>query len=283
MSKDSSKKTLEHDTEQRTPFRELVHIIKRLRDPEKGCPWDKAQTHQTLKKNLIEESYEVLDAIDLITSENSSSDSLDSLKKELGDLLLQVMLHSQIAEDNSSFSIDDVISQLNDKLVRRHPHVFGDASASTPDQALENWERSKSKERTSNEGVLSGVPRHMPALLRAQRVSEKAARVGFEWATLEDIGDQILDEVREFVAEYSKETTDATAIADEFGDIFFSLVQMARRLNLDAEDVLQQSTNKFVTRFATMESMANKPFEQLTLQDMEELWIKAKKSLSKSP
>lgn len=260
------------------PFQQLVQIIKRLRDPETGCPWDKAQTHQTLKKNLIEEAYEVLDAIDIITPENGS---LECLKRELGDLLLQVMLHSQIAEDNKIFSIDDVISQLNDKLIRRHPHIFGDASASSPDEALENWERSKSKERTPGEGILSGVPKNMPALLRAQRVSEKAARIGFEWVTLEDIGEQILDEVKEFVVEYSKESTDAAAIADEFGDILFSLVQMARRLNLDAEDMLQQSTNKFVKRFSTMERLSEKPLDQLTLQEMDRLWVQVKEMLSK--
>ena len=274
MSNDNSPKS----PQEMAPFQQLVQIIKRLRDPETGCPWDKAQTHQTLKKNLIEEAYEVLDAIDIITPENGS---LECLKKELGDLLLQVMLHSQIAEDNKIFSIADVISQLNDKLIRRHPHIFGDASASSPDEALENWERSKSKERTSDEGILSGVPKNMPALLRAQRVSEKAARIGFEWATLEDIGEQILDEVKEFVVEYSKESTNAAAIADEFGDILFSLVQMARRLNLDAEDMLQQSTNKFVKRFSTMERLSEKPLDQLTLQEMDRLWVQVKEMLSK--
>ncbi len=158
--------------------------------------------------------------------------------------------------------------------------VFGDASAKTPTEALENWEKSKSKERAAGESVLSGVPKHMPALLRAQRVSEKAARIGFEWATLEDIGDQILDEIREFVEEYAKETTDPKAVSDEFGDVLFSLVQLARRLNLDAEDLLQQSTNKFVKRFNLMEKMADGPIEQLTLEEMDRLWSEVKKTLS---
>lgn len=277
MSKEHNTKTEENEALPLTPFQQLVQVIKRLRDPDTGCPWDKAQTHQSLKKNLIEESYEVLDAIDALSSNDSSS---EPLKKELGDLLLQVMLHSQIAHDNGTFSIDDVISQLNDKLIRRHPHIFGNSSATTPAEALENWEKSKSKERKADESILSGVPLNMPALLRAQRVSEKAAHAGFEWSTLEAIGDQVLDEVREFVVEYAKDTTDGKAIADEFGDILFSLVQMARRLNLDAEDLLQQSNNKFIKRFTTMEKIAGKPIDQLKLAEMNQLWGQVKKMLS---
>lgn len=253
-------------------FEELKEIIQRLRDPQNGCPWDLEQTHQSLKPNLIEEAYEVLDAIDL----NSTEPKSDELKKELGDLLLQVMLHSQIARDNKHFTIDDVISELNNKLIRRHPHVFGENKANDAKQAIENWEKAKQKENNGKKSMLDGVPRAMPALQKAQRVSEKAARVGFEWENLEGVRDQILEEIAEFTEASIQKDINIKHVEEEFGDILFALVQLARRLNFNSEDLLQKATDKFIRRFKAMEQSSKKPLSESTLPEMDKLWKEAK-------
>jgi MazG family protein len=242
----------------------LLKVISDLRNPETGCPWDRKQTHQSLKKYLVEETYETLDAIDV---------GPDELSEELGDLLLQILLHCQIASEQGHFSFENVCEGLHKKLISRHPHVFGDSSASTPEEVAKLWEARK-KEESPQKGLLEGVPKNMPALLRAQRMSEKAARIGFEWPTLQGIREQILDEVREFVE--ASETLDIQETFDEFGDVLFSLVQLARRLNFEAEDALQGSNAKFLCRFSRMESLSNSTLDKLSLDEMQDLWAKVK-------
>lgn len=253
-------------------FQDLVDIFKELRDPVKGCPWDLKQTHQSLKQYVIEEAYEVVDAIDK---------GAEELKKELGDLLLQVMLHSQIGSDEKTFTIDDVIDSLATKLIVRHPHVFGSTEVKDSEEVLKNWEKIKESEKKASESILDGVPNSMPALLRAQRISVKAARVGFEWENLTEIRDKVLEEVEEFAEECVKPEIDKKALADEFGDIFFALVQLARRLDLDAEDLLQQSTNKFSRRFREMEKRAGRPISEMSLEDLDKLWDMIKREEKK--
>jgi MazG family protein len=261
-------------------FQLLREIITTLRDPIRGCPWDREQTHSSLKPYLIEETYEVLDAIE--------REDMAELCKELGDVLLQVVLHSQLAEENGAFSVIDVIETLCKKLISRHPHVFQKNNknpVTSSDQVKVQWEQIKEQERRIESGgsttstgkienttstILSGVPKALPALLRAQRVSEKAARIGFEWPTIAGIQEQVLDEVREFVT--AEKSNDKKEMIDEFGDILFSLVQLARRLSIDAESALQQATDKFTRRFTEMEKQSKVPLSSLTLDELQSLW-----------
>lgn len=247
-------------------FQRLIEIVKQLRDPVSGCPWDKAQTHETLKKHLIEESYEVIDAID----------TAQGLKEELGDLLLQVMLHSQIAADSKAFSIHDVVKSLADKLVERHPHVFGSSKATNVDEALASWNSAKDKKNASEKKrTLQGVPRSMPALQRAQKISEKAVGVGFEWPDISGVRDQVLEEVREFVQECASSNS-SPELQGEFGDILFSLVQVARKMGFSAEEALTATNNKFERRFNAMEDSISKPLKESTLEEMDKAWQQAK-------
>jgi tetrapyrrole methylase family protein / MazG family protein len=249
-------------------FEKLVEIIAKLRDPVGGCPWDLQQTHQSLKPYVLEEAYEVADAID---------EGPDALRKELGDLLLQVVLHSRVAADSGTFTIAEVIEGLSEKLVRRHPHVFGTTVAETPQDVVGTWEQIKEEERGGREGVLDGVPRGMPALMRAQRISEKAARVGFEWPTLEEIRDKVLEEVREFAQESVDPSASKLRVEDEFGDVLFSLIQLARRLDFDAEQLLHRSTEKFIRRFKRVEQLvAPRAVREVELGELDRYWELAK-------
>jgi MazG family protein len=245
-----------------SPFERICLIVKRLRDPKDGCPWDKEQTHESLTPYVVEEAFEVVEAI---------THHKEDLKKELGDLLLQVLLHSEIASETATFSIDDVCEAISTKLITRHPHVFGDVDATTSETVLKNWEQIKQQELKAGQSILDGVPTRMPALLRAQRVSEKAARVGFEWSTLDDIKDKVIEEIQEFLVEV-KEGASQTKIADEFGDIYFALTQVARRMHLDAESLLHASTDKFTRRFKAMEQRLSKPIKEMTLQELDAIW-----------
>lgn len=252
----------------RTLFEEFVKIIARLRDPNGGCPWDLKQTHTSLKPYLIEESYEVLDAID---------NNPDKLHEELGDVLLQVVLHSQLATDDKRFTIDDVVKAISEKIVKRHPHVFGDVKADDAATVLRNWEEIKQKELKAEQSILDGVPRGMPALLRAQRVGEKAARVGFEWKTIEDVRDKVFEELREFLECSCEPDTDRSRLTEEFGDLLFSLTQLARRLDFQTEELLHTAIDKFSSRFKKIEKLANRPLKELTLEAQDALWEKVKK------
>lgn len=260
------------------PFRRLVRIMERLQEPD-GCPWDIEQTHQSLKPYLIEEAYETLEAID------SGDDN--ALAEELGDVLLQVVFHSALAKRTSRFTIDDVVTTASSKMVRRHPHVFGDVEARTAADVLVNWEKVKSQERKladpTNEkskptpGTLDGVPKELPALLRAQRIQEKAARTGFDWPDIDPVLDKVVEETAEL--KQALKANDSQRIQDELGDLLFTIVNLARFLKVDAEDALRGTCNRFQQRFSKIEQAANdagKNVHDLTLEEMDQLWESAK-------
>lgn len=246
-------------------FLELVEIIRKLRDPQDGCPWDKEQTHTTLKPYLIEESYELLEAID--------SGSTDKISAELGDVLLQVVLHAQVASDSGdrAFDIERVCKLLSEKLIRRHPHIFSDAVAETSQAVLKNWEKIKARERKEKESALDGVPTQLPALLKAQRLGEKTARLGFDWTDSEQVLVKIVEELDELHAASSKQEQ-----FEEFGDLLFTLVQWGRHKKLDCEEALRSACAKFASRFKHMEQASSKPLSELSLEEKEALWTSAK-------
>ncbi|MBI1821844.1 MAG: nucleoside triphosphate pyrophosphohydrolase [Nitrospirae bacterium] len=245
-------------------FNDLIKIMSRLRG-EKGCPWDRQQTHDSLKPYLIEESYEVLEAIDLKDPKH--------LAEELGDLLLQVVFHAQIAEEKGNFSIEGVLKGLVEKLIKRHPHVFGGEEAPTAEKVLHNWEKSKMKEKEGiRQSYLDGVPPFLPSLMRAQKVQKKAARTGFDWEKKEDVMAKVEEEWDEFKRALDKKEQDE--IEDEMGDLFFTVVNLARTLKLDSEQILRKSTDKFISRFQLMEKEAKRKgllLEHLTPDEMNHL------------
>jgi len=248
-------------------FKRLRDIIAQLRDPNGGCPWDLKQTHHSLKPYMIEESYEVLDAID---------NHPENLAGELGDVLLQVMLHSQIASDEGRFNVQTVIEHLINKLIVRHPHVFGDTSVADADEVLKNWEQIKAQDKKADEGILSGVPRGMPALLRAQRIGEKVGRVGFDWDSVEEVKAKVSEELNEFLAVDPK--LDPQHSAEEFGDLLFALSQLGRFMKLDVEAVANAANDKFTRRFESLERKAGKKLDgkSFSRDDLEKLWIAVK-------
>lgn len=252
----------------RTAFDRFIEIIQQLRHPITGCPWDREQTHESLKRYLVEETYEVLDAIE---------QSPTMLCEELGDLMLQIGLHSQIAADQGTFTITDVLTGISDKLIERHPHVFGSSTINNAAEVATQWEEIKRQTRSSKEGVLATIPRHLPSLSRAQKISKRAAMCGFEWEELTGIRDKILEEVAEFAAEAASPSIDRQALQDEFGDILFSLVQMARRHGFDAEEALQSTNRRFIKRFEHVESCAPRKLEELTAPEWRKLWDEAKR------
>jgi tetrapyrrole methylase family protein/MazG family protein len=245
----------------------LVDVMKRLRG-QGGCPWDREQNHESLKPYLLEEAYEVLDAID------RNNDK--ALREELGDLLLQIVFHAQIAAEENRFTIEDVAGTIVEKLRRRHPHVFGERKVKDSDEVLRNWEAIKKGE--GKESVLSGVPGGLPALLRARRVQEKAKRVGFDWDSIDGVMTKVNEEMREL--KEASESGDRARVDEEFGDLLFSLVNFSRFLRVDAEDSLRKTIDKFSTRFQRMERLAKErgksSLESCTLEEMDRLWEEAK-------
>ena len=244
---------------------DLIKTIEILRSPN-GCQWDREQTHATLKKNMLEEAYEAVDAID--------SNDAKHLKEELGDVLLQVVLHSQIAKDNGHFDIQDVAKMLNDKLIHRHPHVFGEVKTNDTKIILENWEKLKLEEKKDRKRTLDGIPK-LPALLKAMKISKKAVRAGFEWQNYEQLLDCFNSEIKEFQEAKTFEDKE-----DEFGDILFALVNIARWNKIDPELALSKANQKFTKRFNKLEELCNKPLNELTFEEYDELWKKAKKLTS---
>lgn len=251
-------------------FDDLLNIMRRLRGPG-GCPWDAEQTHESLTRYLLEETYEVIEAIDTKSPEH--------LKEELGDLLLQPVFHAAIAEEAGYFAMADVIQSLCDKLVRRHPHVFGDLQISDSDAQVENWERikkaEKGKERPS---ALSGVPPHLPALLKAQKITEKASRVGFDWEHADQVFAKVMEELHEF--EEAWEGGDETRMEDELGDLLFAIVNLGRFLSLNPEEALRKTINRFQRRFQYVEEnlqSQGKKMNETPLAEMDHLWEEAKK------
>ena len=245
----------------------LIEIIEILRS-ENGCKWDREQTHTTLRRNMLEEAYEAVDAID--------DNDMKHLQEELGDVLLQVVLHSQIAKENKSFDIEDVAKQISDKLVHRHPHVFGDVKVDSTQEILDNWEKLKKEEKPHRTSIMDGISRAQAALMSAQKISKKAVSVGFEWPNEESLYDCVLSEIKEF-----KEAKTQDEKEDELGDILFAVVNLARWNKIDAEQALLRANKKFISRFRAMEASAEKELEQLSLEEWDELWKKAKQHCSK--
>lgn len=247
-------------------IRELIETMKRLRGDD-GCPWDKEQDHRTLREYLLEEVYEVLECID--------SNDPDSLKEELGDLLLQVIFHAQIAAENSHFSIDDVADSINTKLIRRHPNVFGDKKIKTAEEQSRSWEEIKSQE--GNPSTVAGIPKQLPALLRAQRTQQRAADVGFDWRSIEDVWPKLYEEVEELKsAIISGRQLD---IEEEMGDVLFTMVNLSRFLKVNSENALRQTIEKFVMRLQLVEERVKaggRNMEDCTLEEMDALWDEIK-------
>lgn len=251
----------------------LIDIMKLLRSKE-GCPWDREQTHESLKKYLIEETYEYLEVVDL--------DDKDRMCEELGDVLLQIVFHARIAEENGDFNIEDVINGVCEKMIHRHPHVFGDVSAETSSQVLKNWEEIKKREKGVKDqtSVLQDVPKNLPALMRSYKVQQKAAQVGFDWTDPGDVFAKIREEIDELEEEFKKQNK--SGIEDELGDVLFSVVNLSRFLKVHPELSLTQSTNKFISRFEHIEKRAleqGKKLNDMSLEEMEALWVEAKGKL----
>jgi tetrapyrrole methylase family protein/MazG family protein len=242
----------------------------RLRGPA-GCPWDREQTPESLKPFLVEECYEVIEALD--------EGSPDKVKEELGDLLFQIIFHARIAEEQGAFTIQEVISAIVDKMTRRHPHVFGEVKVSTSGEVLANWEEIKKTEKAHREraSILDGVPQGMPALLRAHGIQKRAARVGFDWAHLNEALPKLDEELAEF--KESLKTKDAAAIEEELGDIFFMLVNISRFLEINPENALRKTISKFIHRFRYIEvnaAEAGRSLNDMTIEEMELLWQESK-------
>ena len=253
-------------------FEELVDVIATLRS-ENGCPWDREQTHETLKSTLIEETYETLEAID--------AGDPSKLKEELGDLLLNVMLQAQIADEHKDFDIYAVIETLIDKLIRRHPHVFGDVDVEDSEAVVKNWEAIKRQEAgyADRKSVLDGIPNAMPTLLRAQKIQGRAARVGFDWEELTDVIAKVDEELEE--VKTSINIDDPDAIAMELGDLLFAIVNLCRFMEIQSEETLRQANRKFVTRFKWMEAELERRgtnFEEQDLESLDAVWEEAKKA-----
>jgi tetrapyrrole methylase family protein/MazG family protein len=250
-------------------FEQLRAVMDRLRDPG-GCPWDREQDLQDLRAYVLEEAYEVNEAID--------NRDHDHLREELGDLLLQVLFLSRIEQENGHFDVEDVIQGIHDKLIRRHPHVFGDAEAGTASEVIRQWEEIKNAEKKDRpRRTLDGVPRALPSLLRALRLSTKAALTGFEWEEDADLEAKVQEEIGEFLAEYRRQ--DKAAMERELGDLLFVLANVARRCGVDPEAALQGANNRFVRRFGHIEESIQAEggkLKEATLERMEALWEEAK-------
>jgi len=250
-------------------FEDLVELMKTLRGPN-GCPWDRKQNLPDLKPYVIEEAYEVVDAID--------RDDRDALREEIGDFLLQAVFITEITRTEGSFDIYDSITAIHDKLVHRHPHVFGDVEAKDAEQVLVNWEKLKSEERKAEEkSVLSGVPQSLPALLKASRLTEKAARVGFDWRRTDEVFDKLQEEIAELRG--AIDSGDKANVHDELGDLLFTIANIARKLEVNAEEALQSTNRKFSRRFESMEKKVHgsgRNIDQLSLEEMDALWDEAK-------
>lgn len=276
--------TSTHDTAAASALVEFLKVMEKLRDPKGGCPWDLKQTFESLSRHVVEEAYEIGDAV---------TEGADKVCEELGDLLSLIGLYSQIAKESSLFSFETVVRGITDKLVRRHPHVFGDVKVSGTKEVLENWESIKLKERAQEEGekkkgLLDGLPRAMPALLRAHEIGERCARVGFDWSSAAGVAEKVEEEVREFLAEstgldpnISVDSQQRAKIEEEFGDLLFTLAQQSRHLGFNAEQALAAANTKFITRFKVLEGLAasefaGRPLNELSQDELQALWIRAK-------
>lgn len=249
-------------------FETLVNIIAQLRSPN-GCPWDRKQTHSSLRENLLQESYEALEALDAADS--------NKLCAELGDLLLQIVLHAQMAREAREFDIGDVVEGINTKLIHRHPHIFGSRKVSGAEEVAHNWEALKREEREPGASILESVPRQMPALAYSQEIQRRAAQVGFDWETVDGIIGKLVEEVNEF-----KQADNQEDKAREFGDLLFTLANIARRLGIDSEAALREANRRFYQRFTHMEKLCRQrglDLQKMALEEMDALWEEAKREV----
>ena len=242
----------------------LIDIIAVLRS-ENGCDWDKQQTHKTLRPNMLEEAYEAVDAME--------SEDIGHLKEELGDVLLQVVLHSQIAKDEKEFDIEDVAKGIADKLIHRHPHVFGNVKVKSTSEIIDNWEKIKKEEKPERQSAMDGITKGQSALISALKISKRAVKQGFEWPNLVSLYDCITSEFQEFISAKTQEEKE-----EEFGDILFALVNLARWKKIDPEQALLSANKKFMNRFRKMEELAQKPLTEYSFEEYDALWKKAKES-----
>lgn len=245
-------------------FSSLIEVMDRLREE---CPWDKKQTFDSIKSNTIEECYELIDAI--------NNKDFDNIKEELGDVLLHVVFYSKMADELKKFDVYDVIEGINEKLIRRHPHVFAKVEAADSDTVVKNWEQIKKSEKGDKpRGTLDGVPSALPALIKSYRIQQKAASVGFDWQEAAEAMAKLKEECAEFEAEV--ESMDRDKMEDEMGDMIFALVNCARKYKIDPENALERSNRKFISRFEYIERNATDSLDKLTLEDMDKLWDEAK-------
>ena len=250
---------------------ELLSTFRSLRDPATGCAWDREQTFKTIASCAIEEAYEVADAID--------REDFKSLKSELGDLFFQVVFHAEMANEKGIFNLKDVINELNDKLVRRHPHVFSNEKALSSEESLTIWEDIKAQERKTQklDSLMDDVPKNLPSLLRAKKLQKRAARVGFDWKDANKVIDKIEEELEELKIEHSKNNKDK--LAEEVGDILFTIVNLTRHYDLDPEDIMRRSNLKFEQRFKAMEKYAEQndlELKRMSVDQLENVWQKIK-------
>ena len=247
----------------------LIETIRVLRSPQ-GCEWDREQTHKSLRPNMLEEAYEAVDAID--------SGDMSNLKEELGDVLLQVLLHSQIADDEGDFNIEDVSKELNEKLIHRHPHVFGNQKVKSTEEILNNWDLLKKEEKKDRKSQMDGISKAQSALMSAQKISKRAVKVGFEWPNEDSLLECIHSEFEEF--KEAVKQADKDHMEDEMGDILFAVVNLARWNKIDAEQALLRANKKFMKRFRKMEELATKPMEEYSFDEYDALWKQAKKEVN---
>lgn len=253
-------------------FGDFLDVLDTLREK---CPWDRKQTNESLRPNTIEEVFELCDA--LIGNDN------ENITKELGDVLLHVAFYAKIGEEKNEFDIADVCTRLTHKLKFRHPHIYGDVEASTPEQVSQNWEQIKQREKNGNKSVLSGVPSALPALIKANRIQEKARNVGFDWETKEQVWDKVKEEINEVEIEIKNDSDgeNQSNIEAEFGDLLFAVVNAARLYGVDPENALERTNRKFIKRFNHIESRLKEKglsFKDVTLKEMDEIWEEAKNS-----
>ena len=248
---------------------ELIQVVAKLRAPD-GCPWDREQTHQSLRPNMLEEAYEAVDAID--------ENNMPHLREELGDVLLQVLLHSQIASEKGDFDIEAVAKELKDKLIHRHPHVFGNAKIDNAQDVLKAWDKLKAEEKTERKSAMDGLSKSQPALVLAQKISKRAVKVGFEWPDEQSLYDCFYSEIEEF--KQAQKEQDKKHMEEEYGDILFAAVNLARWNKIDAEQALLKANKKFEKRFRKMEELATKPLTEYSFEEYDALWKQAKKEQS---
>ncbi len=249
-------------------FGDFLDVLDNLREK---CPWDRKQTNESLRPNTIEEVYELCDA--LVREDNPN------ICKELGDVLLHVAFYAKIGEEKGEFDIYDVCDILSKKLIFRHPHIYGDVQADSADTVIQNWEKIKQREKDGNKSVLSGVPDALPALIKANRIQEKARNVGFDWETPEQVWDKVKEEMAEVEAEIKADTKNITNIDEEFGDLLFSVINAARLYGVDPENALEHTNRKFIKRFNHVEAKvkeSGKSFGDVSLDDMDRYWNEAK-------